>query len=225
MTIIHAGISEADHAAINRAVQQAESFTSAEIIPVVAVSSGRYDRSEDIAGLWLALLGLVVVWVGFANTAVVPDSWAQPSPYWELVAYLVTVVVGFLLGTMLVGRSHVIQRLFTPAAHLRQEVQSRARAVFFDQRVHHTAGSTGVLVFVSLMERMAVVLTDQQVLERIGQAQIDAWCEELTQRLHAGPLSSAVCETVHSIGQTLAQSLPRTADDVNELPDALILLT
>jgi len=224
MTMIHAGISEADHAAINHAVQQAESQTSAEIIPVIAASSGRYDRSEDIAGLWLALLGLVVVWVGFANTAAAPDSWAQPSPYWELVAYLLTVVVGFLLGALLAGRSDVIRRLLTPAAQLRDEVQSRARAVFFDQRVHHTAGSTGVLVYVSVLEHRAVVLTDQRVLERVGQSQIDAWCDEFTHRLKGGPLSAALCETIHSIGQTLAQSLPRTADDVNELPDALILL-
>ena len=38
-------------ATIDQAVADAESKTSAEIVPVVATASGRYDRAEDIVGM------------------------------------------------------------------------------------------------------------------------------------------------------------------------------
>ena len=41
---------------VERAVQAAEGLTSCEVVPVVATASGRYDRPEDIVGLWLATL-------------------------------------------------------------------------------------------------------------------------------------------------------------------------
>jgi uncharacterized membrane protein len=53
---------------INEAIAQAESRTSAEIVPVVITASGRYDRPEDMVGLWLALV------LGAAGYLLIPDS-------------------------------------------------------------------------------------------------------------------------------------------------------
>ena len=50
--------SDADRKRINECVGTAELKTSAEIVPVVATSSGRYDRAEDLVGL---LLGIVLM--------------------------------------------------------------------------------------------------------------------------------------------------------------------
>jgi putative membrane protein len=104
------------------------------------------------------------------------------------------------------------------------EVQARARTVFFDQRVHHTAMSSGVLLYVSLFERMATILADQSVLEKLGSGQDEVWCAELTGRLHAGPPVTALCETIRTVGQQLSTTVPRQEHDVNELSDALVLL-
>ena len=49
--------------AIEAAVTRAEARTSAEIVPAVATASGRYDRPEDIAGLWLGALCLIAAWL------------------------------------------------------------------------------------------------------------------------------------------------------------------
>ena len=56
---------DADRERVNQAVREAESATSAEILPVVARSSGRYDRPEDIVGLWFAALAMIIVWLVF----------------------------------------------------------------------------------------------------------------------------------------------------------------
>ncbi len=216
--------SQADHAAINLAVQEAEGLTSAEIIPVVAVSSGRYDRSEDVVGLWLAVIALSGVWLVDPAGSESAHAWGAPAPLWEWAAYVAAVVLGFVSGAAAASRVDVLRRLFTPRQQMEVAVRTRARAVFYDQRVHHTAGSSGVLLYVSLFERIAMVLADQTVLDKLGQAQLDALCREFTLRLHSGPVSAAICETVHAVGRHLAASLPRADNDVNELADALVVL-
>jgi putative membrane protein len=143
MARLDARFSAADREAINRAVADAESLTGAEIIPVIAASSGRYDRSEDIVGLWLAVLSLCGVWWIYPPIDHAPNSWAAPAPGWQFTAFAAAVIVGFLGGAIIAGRVDSLRRLFTPRQQMLDEVQARARTVFFDQRVHHTARADG----------------------------------------------------------------------------------
>ena len=85
-------------------------------------------------------------------------------------------VVGFVLGAALASHVGWLRLLFTPRRQMRDEVAARARAVFFDSRVHHTAGDTGLLIYVSLYERMAAVLADQSIMDKLGQAALDELC-------------------------------------------------
>ncbi len=107
---------------------------------------------------------------------------------------------------------------------MREEVYGRAREIFFDKRVHHTGGGSGVLLYVSLFERMAAVIADQGILDKLGQENIDELCREFTQRLHEGTPIDALCDTASSLGRRLAPLLPRAEDDVNELSDALVVI-
>jgi putative membrane protein len=217
-------LTDDDKQRINQAVQQAESHTSAEIVPVVAASSGRYDRAEDIAGLWLALIALSVVWALFPMPAIEPGNWSAWSPVWQLIALLAAVVCGFILGAAITTKISSLRRLFTPAIQMQEEVNRRAREVFFDQRVHHTQAASGVLLYVSMFEHIAVVLADDSVLQRLGQESINELCRSFTRRLRTQDLTTAFCETIHAVGEQLAPSIPKTEGDTNELPDALIVI-
>jgi len=104
------------------------------------------------------------------------------------------------------------------------EVSARAREIFFDKRVHHTSDATGMLIYVSLFEHMAVVLGDQTVLENLGQESLDRLCEQLTQGLHQGDSTDAICGVVAEAGRQLSGPLPRAEGDANELDDTLILI-
>ena len=216
--------SEADRERVNQAIQKAESATSAEILPVVAHSSGRYDRPEDIVGLWFAALAIALAWTVFPLPNVEAGNWGAPAALWQLVSLLAAGLIGFVSGAFIGGRVDWLRRLFTPRAQMSEEVYGRAREVFFDKRVHHTGEGSGVLLYVSLFEHMAAVITDQSILDALGQNQIDDICGEFTERLHAGTPIDALCETAASLGERLAPLLPRAEGDVNELPDALIVI-
>ena len=71
--------SEEQRKQVEQAVIDAEAKTSAEIVPVVATASGRYDRAEDIIGLWLATIAAVAVWLLFPRKAIESGSWGRHS--------------------------------------------------------------------------------------------------------------------------------------------------
>jgi putative membrane protein len=205
-------------------VVEAESKTSAEIVPVVASASGLYDRAEDIVGLWLGILCLIAAWWVLPVASTESGDWGGMPEWQRLLVMVVATVAGFVVGAVVASHVRWLRLLFTPRRQMRDEVAARARAVFFDSRVHHTSGRTGLLIYVSLYERMAAVLADEIVLGKLGQGALDALCATLTGSLRDLPPTDAMCQTIRVVGDALAPVLPRADDDVNERSDSLILL-
>jgi putative membrane protein len=209
---------------VAQAVQEAETKTAAEIVPVVARVSGRYDRAEDVAGLWLGLILMALTWALWPARPAEPGSWGGMPAAFELLALVVSVLLGFFAGAALSARIDCLRRLFASRPEMREEVQTRARGLFFDQRVHHTEASTGLFLYVSLFEHLAVVLADQGVLNQLGQKGVDELCQQLTEGLHRGDATAALCETIRTAGDRLAALLPRVQGARNELHDALVTI-
>ena len=209
---------------IQDAVRDAEAKTSAEIVPVVATSSGRYDRAEDVAGLWLGVILMVVAWFVLKSQGGDDTDWGTPWGRNELPILVASVVVGFAVGTVFTNYVGWLRKLFIPKKQMREEVEAAAARAFFDQRVHHTQGATGLLVYLSLFERTARILGDQKVVDALGQNTLDKLCKEMIENIVAGDPATAVCEAIAHAGEGLADLLPREEGDINEHPDTLIII-
>ncbi|MEX0818520.1 MAG: hypothetical protein WD070_02970 [Pirellulaceae bacterium] len=209
---------------VAQAVVEAEARTSCEIVPVVATVSGRYDRPEDIIGLWSAVIAAVSIWLTFPRPLNETGSWDGTPMYVGVIAMVACVVTAFIAGALVGSRIGWLRRLFTPRQQMLEEVSSRAREIYFDKRVHHTAGATGLLIYVSLFEHMAVILGDQEILDKLGQSFLDRLCQQLTEGLDRGHSSDAICDVIAAAGEQLSGPLPRVSEDVNELQDALVLI-
>jgi putative membrane protein len=218
--------SESDRRRLNALVRQAEMGTSAEIVPVVATASGRYDRAEDLMGLWLGVGLMIVVSVWWPSPAASIDagSWGTDPAVMQIIKLTITMVVGFLLGAILGARVSWLRRLFTPARQTTDEVKRAAQAVFFDQRIHHTQSGGGLLIYLSLFEHTAVILADRKVLAALGQPVLDELCGALVQQVRTGNLTEALCQTIQAAGNKLMTVMPAQQDDVNELSDALVTI-
>ncbi len=144
--------------------------------------------------------------------------------YVGLLTMVAGVVVAFIAGAVAGSRIGWLRRLFTPRQQMLEEVAARAREIFFDKRVHHTSGATGMLIYVSLFEHMAVVLGDQEVLDKLGQTFLDQLCQQLTEGLHQRNSTDAICSVIAAAGKQLSGPLPRAEGDVNELQDTLVLI-
>ncbi len=213
-----------DRQRISKAVAAAESQTSAEIVPAVASASGRYDRPEDVIGLWTGLIAMSATWLLLPVESPEAGSWSEMPAGVQLATMIVAMIVGFVIGAVVGSRVGWLRRLFTSRKQMCEEVLARARQVFFDRRVYRTAGGSGLLIYVSLFERMAAIIADQNALDKLGQGAVDELCAQLTARLRTQNPTEAICQTIAAAGERLAPVLPRASDDIDELDDALVVL-
>ena len=211
--------SEDERGRIDQAVAEAEKKTSAEIVPVLATASGRYDRAEDVVGLWVGLVALAALWILFQGIG--RDAWGQPALKMELIPVVVIVVVGFIVGAVLAARVGPLRRLFIPRGQMQAEVEAKARQGFFDQEIHKTAGGTGVILYVSLYERMAVVLGDEKVNEYFTASDWENVRDMIVDGFKQGRACDGYCRAIARAGDLLAEHLPIQPDDVDELPNRL----
>lgn len=217
-------LNEEQQQQVEQAVIDAEKQTSCEIVPVIATSSGRYDRPEDVVGLWVTIITALCLWYFFPRNSGQPGDWGGLPVMIEMILAAILLAIAFILGAIAGSRIGWLRRLFTPRIQMQDEVAARAREVFFDKRIHHTEGGTGILIYISLFEHMAVALADQSVIDKLGQTFLDQICQKLTSGLHSGNPTTTLCETIREIGNQASTSLPRATDDQNELQDVLILI-
>lgn len=216
--------SEDQRKQIQTAVAAAESNTSCEIVPVVATASGRYDRPEDIVGLWFAIMSGSFVWYWMPRQIADSGSWNSSSDLVGILVLIAVMIASFLIGAIAASKISWLRRWFTPKKEMNEEVISRAQETFFNKNIHHTESSTGLLIYISLYERVAVILGDQNVVQELGQDTLDQLRDQLISDFKEGNATEAICKAIEDAGDFLSGPLPRQADDINELEDALVLL-
>jgi len=216
---------EKDKQAIRDAVAEAEKKTSGEIVPVVATRSGRYDRSEDILGVILGVLAVAAVWLLFQKIEPKGGDWGGGLTIaFRLGSFLLTFVAAFVVGVVLSTFVPALAHPFIAKKELREEVLRSARQAFVEFRVRGTTGSTGILIYVSLFERMAWVLGDRAISEKLDQAKWDETKDLVIDGLRNGKPAEGICSAIRRCGELLLQHFPVAPDEVNELSNELQLI-
>lgn len=191
--------------AFTEAVQEVEAASAAEIVVAVRRSARR----------WLhvpLLVGLAAAWSGLAFMLYSDHPFA-------LVAFLVDPL---LLGILAGGASTLapaLVRWLTPASIRRRAVLDAARAAFWVRGIHRTRGRTGILIYCAITEGMAAVVADDGVTPAVDAV---AWAraeDAIDAAIGKGGVATA--RAVAALAGVLGPGLPRAADDVNELPDAI----
>ena len=221
-------LSEADHAAVTAAVAKVERESDGEIVTVIAPRSDSY---HDV-GLHYAVLAMLLVPVALA---LVPRAWVDRGLGlilgWnaELArgALMLMLVVLLALAFLIVRYALAwmpLRMALTPSATKTRRVRRRAVELFRVAAERRTKGRTGVLVYLSLVERRAEIVADQAIHSRV---EPEAWGEAmaaLVEGVKAGRPGTGMVQAVEKIGHVLAEQLPPSLANSNELPDRLIEL-
>src|SRR5205085_945450 len=110
------------------------------------------------------------------------------------------------------------RRLTTEASRV-AAVRAAASATFHEKGVARTRGRTGMLLYVSQLERRGVVLADGGILSAVDAT---AWADRvgaIERGIALGEDGVAVAARLRSLAELLEKCLPCGADDVNELGD------
>lgn len=193
--------------AVEQAVAEVERKTSAEI--VVMVARGAAPRITAAAVLMLALIWLTLLQVpGYL-------AWRGSDSPW--IAFDLALIATLFYG---IFRSPIGQRLSYGRA---DEELLRARAVteFYEAGLKKTAGRTGILIYLSLAERRAIVLADSGIASKV---QPDAWgdvVERAMRGVKVGHAGAGLADAVGRCGDVVAQHFPPGGHNPDELDNTV----
>jgi putative membrane protein len=204
--------SSEERAAVESAVRDAESKTSAEIVPVVTSASSRHHRGQDIAGVWLAFLTLVALAI------------FSPEHQIDGIEGIVAFVLALALGSFAAAKIPALKRLFLGRADLEEAATVGAARAFRTFGVGETTGRTGLLIYVSLFERSAIVLGDVALARVLTPTDYASIRDVLIDGMRQGQIEQALVGAIRKAGDILGSRLPRAADDQPEISNNLRLL-
>ncbi|MNC52648.1 hypothetical protein D3C75_1020050 [compost metagenome] len=98
-----------------------------------------------------------------------------------------------------------------------------ARRQFLEQNLHHTAGSTGVLIFVSEAERYVEILVDEGISRHLDNQVWDGIVQRFTEQVRQGQTLQGFVTCIEACGRVLTEHVPLTHER-NELPNRLVVL-
>jgi putative membrane protein len=220
--------------AIEAAVREAELRTTGEIYCVVAEDSSDYGETPLAWGAGVALLAPALLLLGGVHVSI-PDlfsSWSASQVSEAIESSVRSALVGTIVlqGLLFVATAALVaipavRRALTPRGLKRARVRRRAEEQFLAKNLHLTRQRTGVLIFVSLGERMAELIADEGIASHVDQHVWDRAVADLIDGMRRGRPAAGFTAAIAHCAEVLAQRFPPLpGDNPNELPDAVVVL-
>jgi putative membrane protein len=191
--------------AFKRAIETVENASSVEVVVAVRRRSGAYRHANVAIGAVLAFVGLAAMLYAdedFSLSSILVDPFA----------------VGIFAGAI-VELVPQLKRYLTPPAIRRRHVARAAKATFVDRGVHNTTGRSGILVYISWLERQVALVPDSGLAQALPAGALARAENDLTAEIRRG--GAAVARKLESLADEMGRAMPHRDDDVNELPDAI----
>src|SRR5260370_25146823 len=189
---------------VAQVVGEVEDQTAAEIVIVVRARSAFYRHADYLCGALLAFAGLL---------------FALFSPF-DFHTYWVPVDVALLFaaGAFACSRSNLLRRLLTGEKFRAQAARAGAAAMFYEAGIANTHAENGLLIYLSLLERRLEVIADRGILKAMPPLQWNHSVFEL-KKIARKPEPERLIKAVRDLGNLLAEHLPATGENPNELAD------
>src|SRR5205085_9401538 len=178
--------------------------TNAEIVVVVRGRSGSYRHADYLFGAIVALLGLILI-------LFLP---------WEFHTYWIPfdVVALFVAGAWGASRGDFLRRLLTTKNFQTKAARAGAAAMFYEAGIANTSAENGLLIYLSILERQMEVIADRGILKAVPALKWNHAVFEL-KHLGADPDPDKLIKVMRELGLLLAEYLPPTGENPNELAD------
>jgi putative membrane protein len=194
---------EAGKSALIQAIKNIEGRSSVEVVIAVRRSSDAYRLADVALGVVVGLAALAFMLFsrfGFDTTALFIDP-----------------VIAGIVAALMSAYAPFIKHFFIRRSKLRAAVRCAASLAFLERGVHRTAGRSGVLVYLSLLEGMVELVLDTGVEAHLTELERASLRTSIERALPQKGV--AVATALEALGELLEARMPRAEDDVNELPD------
>ncbi|MDP8269690.1 MAG: TPM domain-containing protein [Candidatus Tenebribacter davisii] len=217
-------LSKEDMKQISSAVNKAESKTSGEIATAMIKESYNYAIYELIFAVIIGFIYFVAM-MFFAGSI---DQWLQ-GKFWDYSVHYLIMFYGFSTFIVIAlfyffGNISSIDRLIVPKRIRLQKVQERATRYFMESGVFNTKDRTGILIFISIMERRVELLADSGINAMISKDKWQDIVNNIIKGIKENDITTHLTRSIDECGNLLAEHFPIQADDKNELTDDIDVL-
>jgi putative membrane protein len=188
---------------------EVESKTIGEIVIMVVDHSDHYIEAEVLGSVLLGSLLSLVLTVLFFHSSIwsyIPLSFLFFFPCW-----------------LLFIKVEVLKKRFIGTRRKEEAVRLRAERAFFERGLYKTKKNTGVLFFLSLLEKKVWVLADKGIYEKMDQETLNRFANEVSSGIREGHACEALSQAIREIGGLLSQHFPITSNDTDELPNEVVV--
>ena len=207
----HTFINKTSRSRLKRAVETVESRSAAEVMVVVRPWSGRCWHVDLAAGSLAAFV--------FLLAALFTDINFSP------VAVVCNVLIAFGIGAMIMTAAAPVRLFFATRQFVELQVKRLGQSLFYQLGVDRTRDRSGILVFVSLLEKRCRVVPDVGVTQSMSEEAWQALSGALETSVSTYGVGAAgvdkLAEAIEALTEPLETALPRRHDDINELPDIM----
>jgi putative membrane protein len=196
-----------EKAFIKKSIKEAEETTSGEIVPVILSKSDFYPAAHFRFALIMSILFSFICYYTIDFDDPITLLWVQ----------IPGMITGYLLAYI-----PFVKRLFSTKSELKEEVYQRALEVFHNHRVSMTKDRTGIMIYISLLEKKVEVLADCGINEKVDKDYWDKLVATLLIQISEKKLVKGLGNAITECGKSLEESFPIQSDDTNEISDDLI---
>lgn len=220
-------LDEAGVAQIENAVHAAEEKTTGEIVVALAPESDTYSFYELLFGVVFGAISFCFL-IAF-HEQIIPwlatHFWDMPEWTYALfcggVSYLISALMTLAANWLPIDRRIIPHSVQITAA------DRRASRCFAESGIYKTAEHSGILIFMSYLERQVRIIADSGINEKIDQAVWDSLAATLAHDLNPKngmKAADALTKAVESCGNLLAEHFPPHEENPDEITRALIIL-
>lgn len=193
-------------------VGQIESVADIELVLVIA------KRSVSVGHMNVFVSALILMMVSVAMYVFDPFLIQIHSQY-HVLFIILSVFLGYLLSQV-----DGVQRILTSDKDEIEAVGLMAELEYFRLKVGKTPHQNGILLYISVMERRAVILAGQKISMAMGQDQLQTLVTELTQNIAQKGFMKALHKILDRIRECMTERFPLSGPKFkNDLSDSVVL--
>lgn len=216
---------------IIHAVMQAERITSGEILPIIAKKSDFYYHAHLVIQVITSILLTVATLAGILSASFFKvewtTQWGSTLPLlqislFEFLLIPLLLILFFIFFGLFPLSIPFLTRLLIPKKQREKAVEEAAQQQFTKQKIHYTKESTGVLIYISLEERLIKIIADKGIDRSVSENFWQDRANEIAKAIKKGLGVTQLCNSIETIGLELQKNFPIHSDDQNELPNLII---
>jgi putative membrane protein len=217
-----------DAESIESSVLKAEADADAEFVVAVAKSCSGFGHVFPLIWLVLGVIGTLLL-REFGENGVLSEfffpnaefDWSETGP----AIYEVLVLIGTGILSLLLSQRSWVRRVLTHDADEQLAVHRVAEIEFYRRHIEREAGGSGVLIFISMVERKAVILVGSRIQKIISSDTLnEIMKKELLSKTARGEYRSAIEATVARLAELISKTRKRAPGTANLISNKIIVI-